>query len=617
MGQFLKVSSSGSVAQEGSSFAITQRRASTSTRRARPGTPAPRSSCSSWSDDCEEKTVKDGRLVYGRTVSESGELGPEVRLGGTSLWQTGAAVADSGGGGRFLVAWGDYDLTPGIDAGYRARLVDAQGQPVVGPVIDLGALRRPHLRSGQHRVGQRRTGLAGGVDEAREDLRQLGSSRREGDPREPDAGRARGGRRRSAPLVGAPKQELRAHVPRLEDRERIPARARRRRDARGADQGREPQDADPWDVLAPRGHSALLRRGSWCFRASTMPSRRRARSRARSPACAAKSAPCPLGSRTRRPGSGEQGVREGHGAVDRVAAILSRLGAAIFARRMEQRPPTWRALGWFAGAALMASACTGATAPGSRPSPPHPGVASASALPKTNAAVGRCKPAPDSTKARHHGGATANSAAPRSRAHRSRGSAHCADPLGARGRRDGADRRHQGERRGRCSPGGHVDCRRRAAHASDSLALRTDARGLRRRDRRRPVDETAGAGGRADHLRAAGESLLLLPAALDETAISVSLSIDGESIYASATASSFGVGAVKDWLLRGRALRHASFLAGQLGTAVFRGLEGDDDAAWIRATRPSTRARRLLRPRCCAARSRPSSETDSRHPSRC
>lgn len=136
MGQFLKVSSSGSVAQEGSSFAITKRPGQHEYTPSAAWDAGAKKFFVSWSDDREEKTVKDGRLVYGRTVSESGELGPEVRLGGTSLWQTGAAVADSGGAGRFLVAWGDYDLTPGIDAGYRARLVDAQGQPV-GPVIDL------------------------------------------------------------------------------------------------------------------------------------------------------------------------------------------------------------------------------------------------------------------------------------------------------------------------------------------------------------------------------------------------------------------------------------------------------------------------------------------------
>jgi hypothetical protein len=73
--------------------------------------------------------VPDGRLVFGRTVGLDGTLGPEVKLGGSSLWQVGAQVAGSGGNGKFLVAWGDYDLNPGIDAGYRARVLDASGQP--------------------------------------------------------------------------------------------------------------------------------------------------------------------------------------------------------------------------------------------------------------------------------------------------------------------------------------------------------------------------------------------------------------------------------------------------------------------------------------------------------
>jgi hypothetical protein len=90
----------------------------------------------SWSDDREEKSVKDGRLLYGKTVGNDGSLGAEVRLGGTSRWQTGAGVAGSAGAGRFLVAWGDYDLNPGIDAGYRARVVDGKGQPA-SAVIEL------------------------------------------------------------------------------------------------------------------------------------------------------------------------------------------------------------------------------------------------------------------------------------------------------------------------------------------------------------------------------------------------------------------------------------------------------------------------------------------------
>ncbi|MCK6530281.1 hypothetical protein L6R50_22910 [Myxococcota bacterium] len=84
-----------------------------------------------WSDDRDGDP--DGRRLFGRTVGRDGSLGPEARLGPeTSYWQVGASVAGSGGRGRFLVVWGDFDLPGGsIDAGYRARVVDgAMGQPV-------------------------------------------------------------------------------------------------------------------------------------------------------------------------------------------------------------------------------------------------------------------------------------------------------------------------------------------------------------------------------------------------------------------------------------------------------------------------------------------------------
>jgi hypothetical protein len=91
MGQFLSVSADGAVIEDGGSFSITQ------LPNQHEYTPSAAWDAGagvyfvSWSDDREEKTVKDGRLVYGRTVGNDGSLGPEVRLGGTSLWQTGPA----------------------------------------------------------------------------------------------------------------------------------------------------------------------------------------------------------------------------------------------------------------------------------------------------------------------------------------------------------------------------------------------------------------------------------------------------------------------------------------------------------------------------------------------
>lgn len=248
---------------------------------------------------------------------------------------------------------------------------------------------------------------------------------------------------------------------------------------------------------------------------------------------------------------------------------------------MDPRPPTSRAVGRLAVAALLASACAGTTSPGAGPSPPHPRVASASALPKTNAAVGRCKPAPDRPKLvitiaprptpqPHVHVRIEAEAAPAALTHWVLADASAV-------RTDGIKV---------SDAGGTLPADTSLAGGELSVRLTRSPCGRVRVDydvasvgdpSMRPLAMEVG----TDQLRAAGESLLLLPAALDEAPASVSLNIDGESIYASATASSFGVGAVKDRLLRGRALRHASFLAGQLGTAVFRGLEGDDDAAWI------------------------------------
>ncbi|MFO0571127.1 MAG: hypothetical protein U0263_36175 [Polyangiaceae bacterium] len=135
MGQFLKVGSVGQIEQDGASFSITQLPGKHEYTPSGAWDAGAGEFFVSWSDDREEKTTPDGRLVYGRSVKLDGSTGPELRIGGSSLWQVGATTADSGGQGRFLVAWGDYDLTPNLDAGYRARIVD--GSATVGAVIEL------------------------------------------------------------------------------------------------------------------------------------------------------------------------------------------------------------------------------------------------------------------------------------------------------------------------------------------------------------------------------------------------------------------------------------------------------------------------------------------------
>lgn len=131
MGQFLSVDSSGAPALTGAGFSVTTRPNGHEYTPSGAWDSTANTFFVSWSDDRQEATVPDGRLLFGRTLSATGALGAEVKIGGDSLWQTGGAVAGSDGNGRFLVAWGDYDGGNGvIDAGYRARVFDASGQPV-------------------------------------------------------------------------------------------------------------------------------------------------------------------------------------------------------------------------------------------------------------------------------------------------------------------------------------------------------------------------------------------------------------------------------------------------------------------------------------------------------
>jgi hypothetical protein len=137
MGQFLHIDANGAPSTDGPSFSVTTRPNGHEYTPSVDWDSAANTFFVSWSDDREEASVPDGRLVFGRTVSATGALGPEVKLGGTSRWQTGAAVAGSGGNGRFLVAFGDYDsVNGGIDSGYRARVVDENGQ-AVSEIIEI------------------------------------------------------------------------------------------------------------------------------------------------------------------------------------------------------------------------------------------------------------------------------------------------------------------------------------------------------------------------------------------------------------------------------------------------------------------------------------------------
>jgi hypothetical protein len=91
-------------------------------------------------------------------------------------------------------------------------------------------------------------------------------------------------------------------------------------------------------------------------------------------------------------------------------------------------------------------------------------------------------------------------------------------------------------------------------------------------------------------MRVAGEGTLVLPTAFDDRPVATSLRIEAEALGATGAASTLGIGAALDRPLRARALRHAAFIAGQLGTAVFHTMEADDETAWIGVTAFDPRA---------------------------
>jgi hypothetical protein len=85
-----------------------------------------------------------------------------------------------------------------------------------------------------------------------------------------------------------------------------------------------------------------------------------------------------------------------------------------------------------------------------------------------------------------------------------------------------------------------------------------------------------------DRFRGAGEKLVALPAAAEDTRASVLVRIDGEALRAPTAASSLGVGPARRATLPPRALRYATFLAGSLGVQVIDDPgAGHDEGAWL------------------------------------
>lgn len=95
-----------------------------------------------WADD-RERGVRheDARVVYARAVSATGAVGPEVRVGDESLFQTFPSLA-SCDEGRVLATWSDYRRD---GASYviqmKGRLLDARTAAPVGPIVQWSEAR--------------------------------------------------------------------------------------------------------------------------------------------------------------------------------------------------------------------------------------------------------------------------------------------------------------------------------------------------------------------------------------------------------------------------------------------------------------------------------------------
>lgn len=132
-GQLIRASADGGLERVGSNFVIS----AGSTNEQMPCTGWDEQSQTyfvAWSSPREVMLREDGLVVFGRSVSVTGALGPELRLGENESGQRRCSVR--GGRGSFFVGWDDYLPTggPNFNTAYRARVV-AGG--VVGPVLPV------------------------------------------------------------------------------------------------------------------------------------------------------------------------------------------------------------------------------------------------------------------------------------------------------------------------------------------------------------------------------------------------------------------------------------------------------------------------------------------------
>lgn len=84
-----------------------------------------------------------------------------------------------------------------------------------------------------------------------------------------------------------------------------------------------------------------------------------------------------------------------------------------------------------------------------------------------------------------------------------------------------------------------------------------------------------------DRFRGFGESTILMPVALEDAPVEITLGIDGSALHAPDAASSFGLGPLRTRVARGRALMRSAFVSGAMGKAAFdTGME-HDETSWL------------------------------------
>ena len=82
-------------------------------------------------------------------------------------------------------------------------------------------------------------------------------------------------------------------------------------------------------------------------------------------------------------------------------------------------------------------------------------------------------------------------------------------------------------------------------------------------------------------MRVVGERVLALPVGLDAKPSEVTLFIDPSAVRGAGAASSFGHGTKQSFMSSGEALRHGSYIAGEIGTAVFRSPWASDTSIYL------------------------------------